>query len=253
MPDPLILAATAVAVILMGFAKGGFSGLGLLALILLSLVMSPLQAAALMLPIMVVQDLVSVWSYRKAFERNLVLVMLAGSVVGIGVGWFIASWVSENAVRVLVGLIAIAFVGVYWKRQALVAAAAVPRQATTGGSLFWGALAGYTSFVAHAGGPPFQVHVMPLRLSPERYAGTNTMFFAVTNMIKVIPYVALGQITRESVTLSAMMFPLAIAATLAGVWVIRRINAARFYTIIYALTLFVGLKLLWDGLRGLMA
>ncbi len=239
------------AVILMGFSKGGFSGLGLLALILLALVMPPLQAAALMLPIMVVQDMVSVWSYRKAWERGLVATMLAGSLVGIGMGWFIASWVSESAVRVLVGLIAIAFVGVYWKRKLIVQAAATPRQATTGGSLFWGGLAGYTSFVAHAGGPPFQVHVMPLRLSPERYAGTNTMFFAVTNIIKVVPYVALGQITRESLTVSAMMFPLAIVATLAGVWVIRRIDAGRFYTIVYGLTLFVGLKLLWDGLKGL--
>ncbi len=252
MPDLVFFAAAVPSVILMGFSKGGFSGLGLLALVTLALIMSPLQAAALMLPIMVVQDLVSVWSYRKAWDRRLVTVMLAGSAIGIAFGWLIASWVSESFVRVVVGLIAIVFVLLWWKRRAISQIEPVPAVPTTRASLFWGGVAGYTSFVAHAGGPPFQVHVLPLRLSPERYAGTNTMFFAATNMIKVIPYVALGQITAETVTLSAMLFPLAIVATLAAIRVIRRIDASRFYGIVYGLTGIVGAKLLWDGLRGMI-
>ncbi|MGL4443816.1 MAG: sulfite exporter TauE/SafE family protein [Alsobacter sp.] len=251
MPDLIFFAAAVPSVILMGFSKGGFSGLGLLALVTLALIMSPLQAAALMLPIMVVQDMVSVWSYRKAWDRPLVAKMLAGSILGIAFGWLVAAYVSEAFVRVVVGIIAVVFVLLWWKRRAIsqVEPVAVP---TTRGSLFWGAVAGYTSFVAHAGGPPFQVHVMPMRLSPERYAGTNTMFFAATNLIKVIPYVALGQITGETLTLSAMLFPLAIVATLAAIRVIRRIDPSRFYSIVYGLTFLVGAKLLWDGIRGMI-
>lgn len=252
MPEPVFFVAAIPAVIMMGFSKGGFAGLGLLALVTLSLIMSPLQAAALMLPIMIVQDMVSVWSYRKAWDRPLVARMLVGSLFGIVFGWLIAAWVSEAAVRVVVGLIAVVFVLVWWKRRSISRIEPVPVVATTRGSLFWGAVAGYTSFVAHAGGPPFQVHVMPLCLSPERYAGTNTMFFAATNLVKVIPYVALGQITADTVTLSAMLFPLAIAATLLAIRVIRRIDTKRFYAIVYALTFVVGVKLLWDGVRGLM-
>jgi hypothetical protein len=149
----------------------------------------------------------------------------------------------------MVGLISIGFVALFWRRRTLTAAAAPGRPAP---GVFWGTVSGFTSFVAHAGGPPFQVYVMPQRLTPELYAGTNTMFFAVTNTLKLLPYFALGQFSSDNVGASAVLFPLAIAATLAGVWLVRRIEARRFYGIIYTLTFLVGLKLVFDGLRGLL-
>ena len=101
--------------------------------------------------------------------------------------------------------------------------------------------------MAHAGGPPFQVYVLPQRLPPQLYAGTNTMFFAVTNLVKLGPYAALGQFSTGNLTIAGALFPLAILATITGVWLVRRVDANRFYTIVYALTFAVGLKLIWDG------
>src|SRR4051794_18465913 len=153
------------AVILMGFAKGGFAGLGLLSMSLLSTVVSPVKAAAIMLPILIVQDAVSVWSYRKTFDKRLLVIMLPGSILGITFGWLVASYVSEGAVRLIVGLISVTFVGMFWRRRAIAPQVGEVAGAKPAG-VFWGAVAGYTSFVAHAGGPPFQVYVMPLRLKP---------------------------------------------------------------------------------------
>jgi uncharacterized membrane protein YfcA len=230
----------------MGLAKGGFSGLGLISIPLLCLVMPPVQAAAVMLPILIVQDAVSVWAYRKSFDRRNLMLLLPGSVVGIGLGWYFAARLSDAMVLLVVGLVAVGFVLINWRRKAVLQAAAQLKPSAPLG-FFWGSVAGLTSFVAHAGGPPFQVYVLPQRLPPQRYAGTNTMFFAVTNLVKVGPYAALGQFSSGNMAVSGALFPIAIAATFAGVWLVRRIDASRFYTIVYALTFTVGLKLIWDG------
>ena len=236
----------------MGLAKGGFSGLGLLSIPLLCLVMPPVQAAAIMLPILLVQDAVSVWAYRKSFDRQNLLLLLPGCVLGIGLGWLFAARLSDAVVLLAVGVIATGFVIINWRRKAVLAAAGQLRPSALLG-LLWGSVAGITSFVAHAGGPPFQVYVLPQRLPPQIYAGTSTMFFAATNVVKLIPYAALGQLSPTNLSLAGALFPLAIGATFIGVWLVRRVDAQRFYTIIYALTFAVGLKLLWDGAIKLLA
>ena len=230
----------------MGLAKGGFSGLGLLSIPLLCLVMPPVQAAAIMLPILIVQDAVSVWAYRKSFDSRNLLLLLPGCVFGIGLAWLFAARLSDAVVLLAVGLIAVGFVAMNWRRSALLAAAGHGRPSVPLG-FFWGGVAGLTSFVAHAGGPPFQVYVLPQRLPPQIYAGTSTMFFAATNLAKLGPYAALGQLSPANLTLAGALFPMAIIATFAGVWLVRRVDANRFYTIVYALTLAVGVKLIWDG------
>ncbi|MBU3730514.1 MAG: sulfite exporter TauE/SafE family protein, partial [Beijerinckiaceae bacterium] len=165
---------------------------------------------------------------------------------GIGIGWMFAARLSDAVVLLAVGVIAVGFVLINWRRNAVLAAAEGIKPSTLMG-WFWGAVAGLTSFVAHAGGPPFQVYVLPQRLPPQLYAGTNTMFFAATNLVKLIPYAMLGQLSSANLTLAGALFPFAIAATFAGVWLVRRIDANRFYAIVYALTAAVGLKLIWDG------
>lgn len=230
----------------MGLAKGGFSGLGLISIPLLCLVMPPVQAAAIMLPILIVQDAVSVWAYRKNFDRRNLLLLLPGCVVGIGIGWLFAARLSDAMVLLAVGIVAVGFVLINWRKKAVLEAAGHIKPSGLMG-FFWGAVAGLTSFVAHAGGPPFQVYVLPQRLPPQLYAGTNTMFFAVTNLVKLGPYAALGQFSTQNLSLAGALFPIAIAATFAGVWLVRRVDANRFYTIVYALTFTVGLKLIWDG------
>lgn len=242
------------AVILMGLAKGGFSGLGLMSMALLSLAVSPVQAAALMLPILISQDMVTVWAYRKTFDKRNLLLLLPGAMVGIFVGWYFAASVNEAAVRLMVGLIALGFVlWMFVRRMRGAGKAAAPVQPGVSAGALWGAVGGFTSFVAHAGGPPFQVYVMPQRLPPQVYVGTNVVFFTVVNLVKLGPYLQLGQFSVDVLQTAAMLLPAAVASTLAGVWLVRRINADRFYGIVTALTLLLGLKLTWDGALALLA
>ena len=110
-----------------------------------------------------------------------------------------------------------------------------------------GVAAGFTSQVAHAGTPPFQMWVLPKGLAPPVLIGTTAIFFGVINWLKVPAYFALGQFTHENLLTSAVLAPLAIAATFAGVWLVRRVNAEKFYTLIYVLMILVGAQLLWEA------
>ncbi len=238
------------AVIVLGLAKGGFTGLSTLAMPILSLVASPVRAAAILLPILVVQDWISVWAFRRDFSSRNLLILVPSSMVGIAAGWLLAARVSENAVRLAVGVISIAFVVSMLVRDRL-DLAPVERPGLAGGML-WGSIAGFTSFISHAGGPPFQVYVMPQNLNPRVFAGTATMFFAAVNLIKVPPYFLLGQFSRDNMAVSAGLVPLAVLSTFVGVWLVRRVSADRFYAIILMITFAIGAKLTYDALQALV-
>jgi uncharacterized membrane protein YfcA len=247
--DLAFFAAMVPAVLLMGLSKGGFAGLGLLALPLMALVVSPVTAAAIMLPLLIAQDVVTVWSYRREFDRRNLATLAPGALMGILAGYLLAAKVSDAAVGLAVGLIAIGFA-----LRRLTGDSKKPLAATqanwSAGSL-WGFVTGFTSMIAHAGGPPFQIYVMPQKLQPAVFVGTGAIFFAAMNLVKLVPYLALGQFSRHNLAASAALMPFAVAATFAGVWLVRRIPAERFYGLIYWLLLLVGAKLCWDGLRGL--
>lgn len=247
--DPVYLAAMVPAVILMGLSKGGFAGLGLLSLPLMALVVSPVRAAAIMLPLLIAQDVVTVWAYRREFDRRNLATLLPGATLGIAAGYLLAAKVSDSAVGLAVGIISIGFAARQLSGKGK-AAARITKAAYLPGT-FWGAICGFTSMIAHAGGPPFQIYVMPQRLPPQVFVGTGAILFALINLIKVGPYIALGQFTRENLTASVALFPVAILSTMAGVWLVRRVPAERFYTIIYWLLVAVGLKLIFDGFMGL--
>jgi uncharacterized protein len=242
--------AAVPAVILLGLSKGGFSGLSSLAMPLLALAISPVKAAAIVLPILIVQDWVSVWAFRRDFNTRNLVILLPGALIGVGAGWLLASRVDEAAVRLAVGLISIGFVVFMLLRERFVGGAATSARVAPG--VFWGALSGFTSFLSHAGGPPMMVYVMPQRLAPRVFAGTGTMFFAAVNLLKVPPYIALGQFSADSIAVSASLFPLAVAATVAGVWLVRRVSSQRFYSVVLALTFLIGVKLSYDGLREML-
>src|SRR5271157_5131550 len=147
------------AVIVLGLSKGGFTGLSSLAMPMLSLVTSPIRAAAIVLPVLIVQDWVSVWAFRRDFSPRNLIILVPSSMIGIAAGWLLAARVSEDAVRLAVGVISIAFV-VYMLGRDRLSRAPVEKPGLSGG-LLWGSLAGFTSFISHAGSPPFQVYVMP--------------------------------------------------------------------------------------------
>lgn len=233
------------AVILLGLAKGGFSGMGALSLPMIALVISPVRAAAILLPILIVQDVVSVWAFRKSWDGYVLGWTLPGAAVGIALGYLFAARVSADAVLGLVGGISIVF-GFY---RLWIERHGMPRASMAPG--WMGAVAGiasgFTSQVAHAGQPPFQLWVLPRNLPRDVLVGTTAIFFAAVNWIKVPAYWALGQFTPANLAVAAMLMPVAIGSTLAGVWLVRRVPPERFYTAIYVLMIAVGVKLVWDA------
>jgi len=248
--DPLFYAAAIPAVILLGLAKGGFSGLGALSLPLMALVASPVQAAAITLPILIVQDVVSVWAYRHTWDRRNVVILLVGAISGIVTGYLLAAQVSDAAVKLAVGIISVTFA---IRRMVVERRATPPKPAPADvpRGIFWGWVTGFTSMVAHAGGPPFQIYVMPQRLPRDIFVGTGAVLFALINWIKVPPYLALGQFTAENLATAGALFPVAIASTWAGVLLVRRFSGQRFYTVVYVLLVLVGAKLVYDGAAAL--
>ncbi len=250
--DPIFYLAAIPAVILMGLAKGGFAGIGVLAVPLMALTVSPVLAASITLPILIVQDLVSVWAFRKAWDRGILVIMLPAAAIGIGLGWALAAMVKPAAVELAVGLISMTFATqrlVQSRREV----APTPPETIPWRGVLAGIAAGFTSQVAHAGGPPFQLYVLPRQLPRDTFIGTSALFFAVVNWMKVPAYWSLGQFTRQALTTAAVLLPLAVASTYAGVWLVRRVPAERFYRLIYGLLVLVGGKLVWDGAAGLLA
>lgn len=245
--DPAYYALAIPAVILLGLSKGGFAGLGAISLPMLAMAISPIQAAAILLPILIVQDVVGVWSFRREWNARVIVELLPGTVVGIGLGWLLAAWVSVDAVMAALGAITVVFAvqRIWVERRGAIAAA--PNAPSWLGSIF-GLVCGFTSQIAHAGVPPFQMWVIPKRFDHLTLAGTTAVFFAMVNWIKVPVYWALGQFTYETLATAAILMPIAILSTVAGVWLVRRVSAERFYHALYALMILVGIKLLWDGL-----
>ncbi len=247
--DPLTLLAVAAAVILLGLAKGGLSGVGALATPLVALVLPPTIAAALLLPILIVQDVVSVWSFRKTWDGWVIAWMLPGAAIGIAAGYAYAERVDEAKLMAALGAITLAF-GLYrlWVERGgrVVAASTSPGWV---GSLF-GVATGFTSQIAHAGGPPFQMWVTPRRLPHLVFVGTSSILFAAINWMKVPAYIALGAFPHEVLVAAVLLMPLAIGSTLLTVRWLKRIDGARFYAIIYLLMVLLGARLVWDGLAG---
>lgn len=246
--DPLFYLAAVPAVILLGLSKGGFAGVGSAATPLLALYLPPLEGAALLLPVLITQDLISIYVYRRDYDASNLRLMLPGAVAGMGLGWLIASHTSENAIRIGVGLIGVAFVANVWLTRADIA----PRRMGPAGGVFWGGVAGFTSFMTQAGGPPFQVYVLPQRLPKLILVGTTTIFFAVVNALKIVPYFMLGQFTPANIVTSLALLPIAIAANFAGIWLVKHTPTAVFYRIAYALLLTVSLTLLWQGFSAVL-
>lgn len=251
--DPLFYALAVPAVIILGLAKGGFAGIGVIAVPLMALAVSPVTAASITLPILIVQDVVSVWAFRRTWDRRILILMLPSAAVGVFAGYALAAFVKPGAVELAIGAISVVFaVQRLWVERG---GAKLPEPRPEG--LPWrgvlaGAAAGFTSQISHAGGPPFQMYVLPKRLPRDAFIGTSALFFAAVNWMKVPAYLALGQFTRASLSTSAVLLPVAIGSTWAGVWLVRRVPAERFYQVIYVLLILVGGKLAWDGAASLL-
>lgn len=248
-PDYLYLACAFIAVVLSGLAKGGFGGIGALAMPIMALGVDPVRGAAILLPILILQDAVSVWAFRKSWDGHILRVMLPGMAAGVALGYAFAAQVSETTVLGVLGAISMLFgLQRLWIERG--GAVVLPSTSPDWVGMLFGVASGFTSQIAHAGSPPFQMWVLPKRLSRDMLVGTTAVAFATMNWMKVPAYAALGQFTRANLTATAMLVPVAVVATLAGVALVRRVDAARFYTLIYVLMVLLGIKLIADALMA---
>ncbi len=249
--DPFFFAVAIPAVLIMGVSKGGFgSGLGIMATPLVALAVPTPQAAAIMLPILLVMDVTGLAAYRGTFHRKNLGLLLTGGVAGIVLGALTFRFFSEALIRVILGVMAIVFVAHRLRLGGTNAPAVVPSKAT---GLFWSTVSGLTSTIAHAGGPPLSVYLLPQKLDKAVLVGTTVVFFAVINVVKLVPYLWLGLFDSRNLLTSLALAPLAPFGIWLGVWLMRRLSQELFYRIAYTMLVIVGAKLLWDGARGLAA
>ncbi len=249
MADVWFWLAALVAAALVGMSKGGVPVVGMMGVPVMALVMNPVLAAGILLPVYVVSDVFGLYAYRRAFDRRVLAIVVPGAIVGIGVGWATASLVPEAAVTLLVGVIGFAFAMNLVLRKPVVAE---PKRAEVAPGLFWGALAGFTSFVSHAGAPPYQVYTLPLGLTKAVFAGTTTIAFAAINAVKLIPYYALGQLNLGNLKVAAVLAVPAVLAVFVGVRLVQVMPERLFFRMVTWALLLISLKLIWDGVRGLV-
>ncbi len=246
--DPLFYLVAVPAVLLFGIAKGGFGGpMAVFSVPLMSLYISPTLAAAVLLPILVVMDMLVVKAYWGVFDRRALILLLPGALVGVAVGYFTAGLMNDDAMRVLVGAISLLF-GLQTLLRPPFRASREHRPVP---AVLFGGVAGYTSFAIHAGGPPLTMYLMPKGLSPLLYAGTAGIFFAVVNLAKLPPYYALGQLGSGNLLLSLVLMPLAPVGVWIGHWLVRRSGTEIYYRIISVLLVALGAYLLYQGGSGL--
>ena len=240
--------AAVAAAVFVGAGKGGIPVVGMLGVPVLALVIHPVTAAGLLLPVYVVSDMFGLWAYRHEFNARVLAIILPGAMVGIGIGWATATVVPEPVVTLTVGLIGVAFaLNLLFrvKKDAAAQPADVPR------GLFWGVITGFTSFVSHSGGPPYQVYTLPLKMTKTVFAGTSTIAFAIINAVKLIPYWALGQFSSENLHVAVLLMPVAAVAVFIGVRLVRVLPEALFFKLVTWALLLVSAKLIWDGAQGM--
>jgi uncharacterized protein len=245
--DPWKWAACLIAVACIGMGKGGFAGLGALATPIVALVLPPLVAVGILLPVLISQDIVSVWSFRREWDRWIIAWMLPGAPIGIALGWYFAASVNEDALTVAVGTVTILFAAhrLWAERAGKITA---PSNSPGWVGLLFGVGTGLTSQVAHAGAPPFQMWVTPRKLPHTIYVGTNAILFAAINWLKVPTYIALGALTVPTLQTAAILIPVAVLCTFVSLKLVRRLSSERFYHKVYWVMLLLGTYLVIESL-----
>jgi uncharacterized protein len=234
-------AIAAAAAFVVGLGKGGLAMMGMLGVPLMSLVMSPIRAAAILLPVYVFSDVVAVWLYRRHFSARNLSILIPAGCVGIALGWAAASRVPDRGVEFLIGAIGLGYCFNAWRARRR---APVARSADLPRGLFWGGVMGFASFVSHSGSAPYQIYVLPQRLPKLVFAGTNALVFAAMNLVKIGPYWALGQFTPSNLKESLYLLLPAFLGTRAGMYLVRILPERGYFAFVEITLLLVSVELI---------
>ena len=239
-----------LAVLVTGLSKSGFGGgLGVMAVPTMSLFVAPQFAVAVLMPILLAMDVLIVWRYRKSWSGRVILSLLPGALAGLALGAVFFEYMDADLIKVVVGSLALIFVAEYLVRQRQSEARDTTR--------IWvpsllGLTSGFASFVAHAGGPPVKGYLLKQGLDKTTFVGTNTIFFFTMNAIKTVAYGASGTMGPESFRVSLLLVPALVLGLWLGARLHHLIDQSVFVKVVYAFLALTALRLLWDGLPGVL-
>lgn len=242
--------ASIVAILITGISKSGFGGgLGVMAVPIMSLFVVPQFAAAVMMPILLAMDVLIVARYRKTWSRAVVLALLPGALVGLVVGGFSFGYMNADAVRFLIGSLALFFVLQFLMQRSQAATfRSTPRW------LVWllGAVSGFASYVAHAGGPPVKGYLLKQSLEKSTFVGTNTIYFFLLNALKTIAYGSTGTLSVESLIVSLYLAPVLLLGIFIGTYLHSRVDQSLFVKIVYGFLALTAIRLLSGSVPNLL-
>ncbi|MDA9279843.1 sulfite exporter TauE/SafE family protein [Oceanospirillaceae bacterium] len=243
--DPLFYFFAVPAILIFGIAKGGFgNAIGVVAVPLMALAVSPLQAAAILLPILCVMDVFAIRKFWRQWDVTNIVIMLPAGCVGVLVGSLTFSYLNEGHVRLLIGLLALIFALNFWLKSP----GSIQKEPDYIKGSFWSVIGGFTSFGIHSGGPPVNIYLLPQKLHPKVFMGTCAMFFWITNYVKLIPYFILGQLDSQNLQTSLVLLPLAPIGVGFGYYLHTRVSTQKFYNIFNFFLIITGCKLTYDGI-----
>jgi len=248
-PDIIFYIVAILAVLLIGISKSGFgSTLAVFGVPLMSMVIPPAQAAAIVLPLLIILDLFNLVHYRSRFDRINFFILLPAALIGVFVGSLTFQYLSDSNIRIMIGGIALIFTIIYFWGQQNERPKTEPNRVK--GS-FWGLIAGFTSFGVHAGGLPANIYLLPQRMDKTLFVGTNVILFAILNYVKLIPYALLGQLNLDNLMTSLILVPFVPIGFWLGIKLHDRVNEKQFYNLAYFFLFVAGVKLLYDGFTQL--
>lgn len=239
----------ALAAFCVGLSKGGLPAVGSLAVPLMALYINPLTAAALLLPIYLISDGFGLWLYRHNFSARNLCILIPAGLFGVFIGYLVAPHVSVPIIN-----LGVALIGIWYCLRAWLGSAAAnqPRPADVPRGLLWGTVAGITSFISHAGAPPYQMYVLPQKLPKLVFAGTSTITFAAINLAKLPPYLALNQFPSFQTGPTAILIATAVAGAFAGAKVTKIVSDKVFFLIVQIALFCISLRLIWKAMADLI-
>ncbi len=242
--DPLFYLSAIPAILLIGISKSGFgSGFGGLAVPLIALTVTVPEAAAVLMPLLFVLDILALRAYRDGYDKALLRQLLPWSLLGIGIGFLLFKYIDTHIVEGMVGIFALAFVAQRLLFPPSPHGVILPRW--IGVSLT--TMSGFTSFVAHAGSPPLNAYLLPMRLAPVTFAATMAVLFFWVNLAKWVPYAYLGLFDTRGLVTALVLMPFTPIGIWIGVRIARKISPQLFYFFVQTGMVLTGCKLVFDG------
>lgn len=240
---------SAIAITVTGISKSGFAGgLGVMNVPLLSLFVTPQFALAVMMPILIVMDVIIVWHYRKTWNGAIVMMLIPGAVFGLSLGAMTFQFMDANLIKFIIGLLALMFVLRYFLARSM---KTEPGKTGRVIPFILATASGFSSFVAHAGGPPVKGILLQQKLEKSEFVGTNSVFILFMNAVKIVIYSGMGQLTAESLKTSLVLSPMLFVGIAAGTYLHKVINPQIFLKLVYVFLFIAGTKLLWDSIPNL--